>query len=188
MKIRRKIMVLVYPFMMKILKLTGMRMRILKNESNLAPTESFYSLKAVLNNGEEISFERFKNKKILIVNLASECAFTPQYAALENLYESGEDLVILGFPSNDFGKQEPSDDKEIMNFCREKYGVTFPVFRKNPVSGKLKQPVYQWLTDKNKNGWNDTEPQWNFYKYLIDKNGILSKIFSSSVAPFDINF
>jgi len=188
MKIRRKIIVLVYPFMMKILKLTGMNRRIYKNENNVSPSESFYSLKGVLNNGEEISFEQFKNKKILIVNLASECAFTPQYAALENLYQSNESLVILGFPSNNFGKQEPSGDEEIMNFCSEKYGVTFPVFKKNDVKGNSKQRVYQWLTDKNKNGWNNIEPQWNFYKYLIDENGNLSKIFSSSVSPVEINF
>ena len=188
MNIRRNIMVLIYPLIMKILKLTGMGVRIYKNENGVAAKESFYSLKASLNNGKEISFEQFKNKKILIVNLASECAFTPQYAELENLYQSKESLVILGFPSNNFGKQEPSGDKEIMNFCREKYRVTFPVFKKNDVKGNSKQPVYQWLTNKNKNGWNDIEPQWNFYKYLIDERGNLSKIFSSPIVPFDINF
>ncbi|HXR84558.1 MAG TPA: glutathione peroxidase [Hanamia sp.] len=183
MKVRRKIMVLIYPFMMKILKLTGIRMRILKNENNILPPVSFYSLKAVLNNGEEISFEQFKNRKILIVNLASECAFTPQYSALENLFQSGQSLIILGFPSNDFGKQEPGNDKEIIHFCREKYGVTFPVFQKNSVSGKSRQTVYQWLTDKNKNGWNEEEPQWNFYKYLVDEQGKLAGVFSSAVPP-----
>lgn len=188
MKVRRKIIVLVYPFMMKILKLTGMRIRILKNEMNVTPFESFYSLKAVLNNGEEISFEQFKNKKIIIVNLASECAFTPQYAALENLYQSNKTVVILGLPSNDFGSQEPGNDDEINNFCKTNFGITFPVFKKNHVKGNRKQPVYQWLTDKNKNGWNDQEPKWNFYKYLIDEEGKLSKIFSSAISPLDIKF
>ena len=181
-------MVLVYPFMMKILKLTGMRMRVFKNENNVSPCESFYSLKGVLNNGDEISFEQFKNKKILIVNLASECAFTPQYVALEKLYQSNESLVILGFPSNNFGKQEPGSDNEINNFCKTNFKITFPVFKKNDVTGNGKQPVYQWLTDKNKNGWNDQEPTWNFYKYFIDEEGNLSRIFSSSISPFDINF
>jgi glutathione peroxidase len=182
----RKIIILSYPFMMKVLKITGIGMRSFKNEKNILPAESFYSLKAVLNNGEEISFDRFKNKKILIVNLASQCAFTPQYSQLQKLYESGKNLVILGFPSNDFKKQEPGTDEEIVNFCTKKYGVTFPLFQKNHVSGKLKQPVYQWLTNKNKNGWNDKEPEWNFYKYLIDEEGKLSQIFSSAVSPLDI--
>ena len=172
--------------MMKVLKITGTGMRSFKNEKNISPAESFYSLKAVLNNGEEISFDRFKDKKILIVNLASQCAFTPQYSQLQKLYESGKNVVILGFPSNDFKKQEPGTDEEIVNFCTKKYGVTFPLFQKNHVSGKLKQPVYQWLTNKNKNGWNDHEPEWNFYKYLIDEEGKLSQIFSSAVSPLDI--
>jgi len=186
MKIRAQIIAFVYPFMMKILKLTGRGRRSLKNGSNVSPFESFYQLKAVLNNGKEISFEQFKNKKILIVNLASECAFTPQYAALEKVYESHKNLVILGFPSDDFGKQEPGNDEEIVSFCRKKYGVTFPVFQKNIVKGESKQPVYQWLTDKTKNGWNEQEPKWNFYKYLVDDNGKLSEIFSSAVSPEDI--
>jgi glutathione peroxidase len=126
----RKIIILSYPFMMKVLKITGIGMRSFKNEKNILPAESFYSIKAVLNNGEEISFDRFKNKKILIVNLASQCAFTPQYSQLQKLYESGKNFVILGFPSNDFKKQEPGTDEEIVNFCTKKYGVTFPLFQK----------------------------------------------------------
>jgi glutathione peroxidase len=173
---------------MKILKLTGMGRRIYKNEKNVSPLESFYSLKAYLNNGEEISFEQFKNKKILIVNLASECAFTPQYSELEELHHSNQKLVILGFPANDFKEQEPGTDDEIMEFCKKEYAVTFPLFKKKSVKGRSKQVVYKWLTDKTKNGWNDKEPQWNFYKYLIDENGNLSKIFSSSVSPIDIEF
>jgi glutathione peroxidase len=187
MKVRRKIIVLIYPLMMKILKLTSMRMRILKNENNILPPVSFYSLKAVLNNGEEISFEQFKNEKVLIVNLASECAFTPQYSALENLYQSGKKHIILGFPSNDFGKQEPGSNEEILNFCRKNYGVTFPVFQKSSVRGKLKQPVYQWLTDENKNGWNNEEPQWNFTKYLVDEEGKLAGVFASAILPETIS-
>lgn len=186
MKFRRKIMVLVYPLMMKMLRLTGMRRRIYKNEKKVSPLQSFYSLKAVLNNGEEISFEQFKNKKVLIVNVASECAFTPQYSTLEKLYKSDETVVVIGFPSNDFKEQEPGSDDEIISFCKEDYGVTFPLFQKNPVTGKLKQPVYQWLTDKNKNGWNEQEPEWNFYKYLIDEEGKLNGVFSSAISPFNI--
>ena len=172
---------------MKLSKLTGMGIRIFENkEKGLAP-KSFYSLKATSGYGEEIDFEQFKNKKVLVVNLASKCGFTPQYAELEKLNQSNENLVILGFPSNNFGGQEPGSDSEISGFCKINFGVTFPLFKKGEVKGNLKQPVYQWLTDKNKNGWNDEEPKWNFYKYLVNEKGILTKVFSSSVSPLDIN-
>lgn len=188
MKIRKKIMILVYPFMMKILNLTGIGTRIYKNKKNVPFKESFYSLKAILNTGEEIQFDQYKNRKVLIVNVASECGFTPQYAELENLHKNDEMLTIISFPSDNFGGQEPENDAEINNFYKINYGVTFPVFKKNDVKGNSKQPVYEWLTNRNKNGWNDMEPQWNFYKYLVDENGNLSKIFSSSVSPMEIKF
>ncbi|MGN6530478.1 MAG: glutathione peroxidase [Ginsengibacter sp.] len=165
-----------------------MGIQIYKNENNVAAKQNFYSLKARLSTGEEINFARFKNQKVLIVNLASECGFTPQYAELEKLYKKDKNLIILGFPANNFGKQEPGTDMEINNFCKINYGVTFPLFQKNNVIGNSKQPVYQWLTDKNKNGWNGTEPRWNFYKYLIDENGNLSGIYSPSISPLDISF
>ncbi|HSV11557.1 MAG TPA: glutathione peroxidase [Hanamia sp.] len=188
MRIFRKIINATYPLRMGISKLTGMGIRIYKNEKKASAKESFYSLKAMLITGEEIQFDRYKNKKVLIVNLASECGFTPQYGQLEKLYKEGEELVVLGFPANNFGKQEPGTDVEINNFCKINYGVTFPVFKKNDVKGNSKQTVYQWLTDKNKNGWNDIEPEWNFYKYLVDENGNLSEVSSSSVSPLNISF
>ncbi len=187
MNLKQKIISLIYPLQMKLSKLTGMGINEYENKNNVVAPEDFYSLKATLNNGEEISFERFKNKKVLIVNLASLCGFTPQYSELQEQYEKAENLVILGFPANNFGKQEPGNDEEIGNFCKLNYGVTFPLFKKGDVTGNEKQPVYQWLSDKNKNGWNDVEPQWNFYKYLIDEKGNLAKVFSSSVSPKDLN-
>lgn len=186
MNIFQKIVTAAYPFRMKISKLTGMGIRIHKNENNVTARESFYSLKAKSSTGEEVNFEQFKNQKVLIVNVASECGFTPQYAALEELHQKDRTLAILGFPANNFGKQEPGNDSEINNFCKINYGVTFPLFQKNDVIGNSKQPVYQWLTDRNKNGWNDIEPTWNFYKYLVDENGNLAAIYSSSVSPLDI--
>jgi glutathione peroxidase len=171
---------------MRVSKLTRIGIKIYKNEDKVIAKESFYSLKATLITGEEIYFDRFKNQQVLIVNVASECGFTPQYAQLEKLYKNDERLIILAFPSNNFGEQEPANDSEINSFCKRNYGVTFPVFKKNDVAGKSKQPVFQWLTDKNKNGWNETEPDWNFYKYLVDENGNLSAIYSSSVSPLDI--
>lgn len=187
MNIVRKIIIITYPLWIKISKLTGMGIQIIENKNEIIAPENFFSLKATLNNGEEISFERYKGKKMLIVNLASQCGFTPQYKELETLYLKNKDIVILGFPANNFGAQEPGTDKEIAEFCKLNYGVTFPLFKKNDVKGNSKQTVYKWLTDKNKNGWNDLEPQWNFYKYLIDEKGNLSKVFSSSVSPMDIS-
>ena len=186
MSIKRKIITSLYPLQTKLSKLTGMGINVYENKENASAPQSFYSLKATLNNGEEISFDRFKNKKVLIVNLASLCGFTPQYEELQALYENAENLVILGFPANNFGEQEPGSDADISNFCKLNYGVTFPLFKKADVKGNEKQPVYQWLSDKNKNGWNDEEPQWNFYKYLVDENGNLQSVSSSSVLPADI--
>ncbi len=187
MSLKRKIITSIYPLQMKLSKLTGMGINVFENKSKVTAPQSFYSLKANLNSGEEISFERFKNKKVLIVNLASLCGFTPQYEELQALYEKAENLVILGFPANNFGGQEPGSDADIGNFCKLNYGVTFPLFKKADVNGNEKQPVYQWLTNKSKNGWNDEEPKWNFYKYLVDENGNLESVSSSSVLPGDIN-
>lgn len=186
MSIIRKIIKKFYPLQMKISKFTGMGTKVFENENEVIAPQDFYSLKAILNNGEEVPFEKYKGKKVLIVNLASQCGFTPQYKELESLHEKNKNLYILGFPANNFGEQEPGSDTEIAQFCKLNYGVTFPLFKKNDVKGELIQPVYEWLTDKDKNGWNSLEPQWNFYKYLVDEKGNLSKIFSSSVSPFEV--
>lgn len=175
-----------YPLRMRISKLTGLGIDITENKKMINAPVSFYSLKGITNSGEEISFEKYRGKKVILVNLASKCGFTPQYDELEQLHKQDKSIVILGFPSNNFGGQEPGSDKEIEQFCKVNYGVTFSLFKKDDVIGKSRQPIYEWLSDKNKNGWNDIAPKWNFYKYLIDENGNLSKVFSSSVAPRDI--
>jgi glutathione peroxidase len=144
-------------------------------------------MEAKANNGEVINFEKFRGKKILLVNLASQCGYTPQYNALEELYKLHKNkIVVLGFPSNDFGEQEPGTDKEIENFCKVNFGVSFPLFQKDCVKGNDKQLVYQWLCTADKNGWNNKEPSWNFCKYLVDEHGNLDKIFSSSISPLEI--
>jgi len=186
MSIFKKLITSTYPLRMKLSKLTGMGINIAVNKSNKNAPVNFYSLKAITNAGEEILFEKYRGKKVLIVNLASQCGYTPQYAALEKLHQQNENIIILGFPSNNFGAQEPSTDDEIAEFCKVNFGVTFQLFKKDDVKGNNKQPVYQWLSDENKNGWNNAEPKWNFYKYLVDENGNLSKVFSSSVSPLDI--
>lgn len=135
------------------------------------------------NSGEQISLENYRGKKLLLVNLASKCGYTPQYDALEKLHQQIPNLTLFGFPSNDFGGQEPGSDKEISDFCRINFGVTFPLFAKDHVKGTAKQPVYRWLCNAELNGWNNKEPSWNFYKYLVDEEGNLMSFFSSSVSP-----
>ena len=150
MNFLEKLIASTYSFRMKVSKLTGMGIIIHENKNKLSSLESFYSLKAVANNGEEISFEKYKGKKVLIVNLASQCGYTPQYAELERLHQQDKNVVVLGFPANNFGAQEPGSDQEIAQFCEVNFGVTFPLFKKDKVKGNTKQPVYKWLTDKNK--------------------------------------
>jgi glutathione peroxidase len=186
MSIFKKLISATYRIRMKLSKLTGKGIQIVENNKNIKPPFDFYSLKAITNTGEKIHFEKFQGKKVLLVNLASQCGYTPQYAELEQLHQQNKNIIILGFPSNNFGAQEPGTDNEIAEFCKVNYGVTFQLFKKNDVKGNNKQAVYDWLSNENKNGWNSEEPQWNFYKYLVDENGNLSNVFSSSVSPLDI--
>lgn len=184
MGILRRIITKTYKFRMNASKITGLGLDITTNHNKIKPTESFYSLRAKANNGDEICFEKFRGKKVLLVNLASQCGYTPQYNELEELYQLHKNnIMVLGFPSNDFGQQEPGTDEEIENFCKVNFGVTFPLFKKDHVKGNSKQHIYKWLSNPDKNGWNGKEPSWNFYKYLVDENGNLDKIFSSSVSP-----
>ena len=186
MSLLKKLISIYYPLRMKLSKLTrkGIKMKEHTGSDN-APVK-FYSLQATTNAGQVIEFEKYRGKKVLLVNLASRCGFTPQYAELEKLHEQNKGITILGFPSNNFGGQEPGSDEEIAEFCKINYGVTFQLFKKGDVKGIHRQPVYEWLTDDKKNGWNREEPQWNFYKYLVDEAGNLSGVFSSSVSPLDI--
>jgi glutathione peroxidase len=182
----KKLISSLYKVRIKISKVTGWGIHILENKNHVKASIDFYSLHATANSGQEIELKKYEGKKILLVNLASQCGYTPQYKELEQLHQQNKNVIILGFPSNNFGAQEPGNDERIAEFCKINYGVTFPLFKKDDVKGKNKQPIYRWLTDADKNGWNNQEPQWNFYKYLVDENGNLSKIFSSSVSPLDI--
>lgn len=150
-----------------------------------AQQKDFHSFKMKTLEGKEIDFSQFRGKKVLIVNTASECGFTPQYEGLEQLYQTygKQGLVVLGFPANNFGGQEPGSNQEIAAFCQKNYGVSFPMFEKSSVKGDDKNPVYQWLTSKSANGWNEQEPTWNFCKYLIDEKGKLIAFFPSKVEP-----
>jgi len=137
--------------------------------------KTFYDFKVKDIDGKDFNLSSLKGKKVLVVNTASKCGNTPQYSDLEKLYEQYKDqkLVIIGFPANNFGKQEPGTNEEIEEFCTKNYGVTFPMMSKISVKGDDMDPLYQWLTSKSQNGVMDSEVKWNFQKYLIDENGTL---------------
>ena len=158
--------------------------RIAKNNNSTVSSSNFYDLKAVTIDGQEISFEKFKGKKVLIVNVASKCGYTYQYEGLQKLHELyGNKVAILGFPANDFLFQERGSNEEIAEFCESNYGVTFQMFEKITTKGKKQSPVYHWLSNKELNGWNDQKPSWNFCKYIIDEDGKLVGFFDSKVKP-----
>jgi glutathione peroxidase len=144
--------------------------------------QSFYDLVATEINGNPFPFAQLRNKKVMIVNTASECGFTPQYAQLQELYEefASSDFVVIGFPSNDFGQQEPGTHEEIKLFCTQNFNVTFPLMQKVKVTGSEMCDVYKYLTQKTNNGVADVEIKWNFQKILIDENGQLVKSISAA--------
>ena len=147
-------------------------------------SKTVYDYKLTTIRGEELDLSTFKGKKILLVNTASECGFTPQYKQLQELYENFKDrLVIIGLPCDDFGGQEPGSEKQIEQFCEVNFGVTFPLTAKVRVLGADAHPLYRFLTSKALNGYKDSEVKWNFQKYLIDEHGELMKIFSPQIDP-----
>lgn len=146
----------------------------------LANVTSVYDFKIKSIDGELIDFKRYQGKTLLIVNVASKCGYTPQYADLEKLHENyGDKLVVLGFPANNFGAQEPGSNAEIAEFCQKNYGVKFQMFEKISVKGADQHPLYQWLKEKT-----GQEPTWNFCKYLVKPDGTV-KFFPSKVKPLD---
>lgn len=149
--------------------------------------QSIYDFKVQTLEGEDFSFEQLKGKKVMIVNTASKCGFTPQYEDLQELWEhyGGDDFIIIGFPANNFMNQEPGSDEDIQAFCSRNYGVTFPMMSKISVKGNDMHPVYKWLTQKELNKFEDSKVQWNFQKYLIDENGQLVKVIKPRVKPTD---
>jgi glutathione peroxidase len=156
-------------------------------KSKVMTKESIHQFKVTDLSGNEFDFASLKGKKVLVVNTASECGLTPQYEQLQKLYSEYKDknFLIIGFPANNFGSQEPGTNKEIATFCQKNYGVTFPMMQKISVKGKEIHPVYQFLTQKAKNGVQDSEVEWNFQKYLLDENGELVKVISPRTLPTD---
>ena len=148
---------------------------------------SIYDFTVKTLEGKDFSFAELKGKKVMIVNTASKCGFTPQYEELQELWEhyGGDDFIIIGFPANNFMNQEPGTNDEIKEFCTRNYGVTFPIMSKISVKGKEMHPVYKWLISKELNGFKDSNVQWNFQKYLLDENGKLVKVIKPRIKPTD---
>lgn len=138
--------------------------------------------------GKQTNLAEYRNKVVLIVNVASKCGFTKQYTGLEELYTKYREkgLVVLGFPCNQFGSQEPGTETEIESFCRLEYGVTFPMFAKIEVNGKNTHPLYNFLKNEGSESQKDTDIKWNFTKFLIDRNGNVKKRFPSSATPAEL--
>jgi glutathione peroxidase len=159
-----------------------------ENSSTMnTPKESIHQFTVTDIDGKSFDFKSLKGKKIMVVNTASKCGLTPQYEKLEALYQKykNSNFVIVGFPANDFMGQEPGTNEEIATFCKKNYGVSFSMMEKISVKGSDIHPVYQFLTEKSKNGLEDNSVQWNFQKYLIDENGYLIKVVSPRTSPDD---
>ena len=158
-----------------------------KKTATVMEKQTIYQFKVEDLSGKQFDFASLKGKKIMIVNTASKCGLTPQYKELQALYKqySSKGFVIVGFPANNFAGQEPGTNAEIANFCQLNYGVTFPMMDKVSVKGNDMCAVYQFLTQKSKNGLEDSEVGWNFQKYLLNEKGELEKVVSSRTSPTD---
>jgi glutathione peroxidase len=185
MTYRQKFLRAVYPAIMWFTKAAGKNSTVLKNTAGVKPPQSFYDLSIKMTDGSILPCSSLSGKEILLVNTASDCGYTRQFGELQSLYEEKKDkLVIIGFPANDFKEQEKGTDATIREFCKANYGVTFPLAAKTVViNAEGQNAIFQWLTDKNKNGWNGQAPSWNFCKYLINEEGILTHYFAPSVSP-----
>ena len=156
----------------------------MNNPAELAKAGTVYDFTVKSIEGKDVKLSQYKGKKLLIVNTASECGYTPQYKELEQLYKAhGDKVVVLGFPANNFGGQEPGTEKEIAAFCEKNYGVTFPLFSKVSVKGDDTAPLFKFLADKDRNGGISESPSWNFCKYLVDESGRVVKFYPSKVKP-----
>ncbi|MFM7666578.1 MAG: glutathione peroxidase [Bacteroidota bacterium] len=158
-----------------------------KNSTMNTPKESIHQYTVTDIDGKSFDFKSLKGKKIMVVNTASKCGLTPQYEKLEAIYQKykNSNFIIVGFPANNFKGQEPGSNDEIATFCKKNYGVSFSMMEKISVKGSDIHPVYQFLTEKSKNGLEDNSVQWNFQKYLIDENGYLIKVISPRTSPDD---
>ncbi len=182
-----KIIISILSLSLCILSCQGQTQNKTNSTTKTMEKQNIYQFKVEDLSGKTFDFATLKGKKILVVNTASKCGLTPQYKDLEKIYKEYKDkgFVIIGFPANNFGKQEPGTNAEIETFCEMNYGVTFPMMSKISVKGSDMHPIYQFLTQKSKNGLQDSDVEWNFQKYLINEKGELAKVVLPQVLPTD---
>ncbi|GAC1569455.1 MAG: glutathione peroxidase [Chitinophagaceae bacterium] len=183
MTIRQKFLQIVYPAYVRLSRLSEKKTTILINET-IVPPVSFYSLSGELRDGTQLDFKTLKGKKVLLVNTASGCGYTEQYDQMQQLFKQyNNGLVVVAFPTNDFG-EEKDNDEQIAIFCQENFRVRFPIMKKGVVlNKKFQNSVFQWLTNPAKNGWNSQQPTWNFCKYMVSEEGMLTGYFGSAIEP-----
>jgi glutathione peroxidase len=181
---KRQLLKAIYPLTMWVSRLKKKEL-VAVNKQMVAPLQSIYDLPVEFNTGQAVLLQHFAGKKLLLVNTASDCGYTAQYAELQRLHEMfNDELVVIGFPANDFNEQEKGNDAEIAQFCTVNYGVSFPLAKKSVVvKNAMQHPVFKWLSYKNQNGWNDQPPSWNFTKYLVNEKGVLTHYFEPAVSP-----
>jgi glutathione peroxidase len=185
MSLKQNILKAMYPLTATISKVVGKFDKLLLGDVDSITPIYNYEFAGISGTGHHMS--DYKGKKILIVNTASDCGYTQQYGELEKLHQQYKDsLVVIAFPANDFKDQEKGGNEEIASFCKKNYGVTFPLARKTKVIASRDQhPIFTWLSNKDKNGWNNQAPSWNFCKYLLDEKGNLILFAEAAVSPLD---
>ena len=190
MSTRQNMLKSVYPALTSITRFFGVNSRVVLPEEKNAPVVSLYEIPFETIAGEQTSLAAYKGKKIVVVNTASDCGYTGQYEELQTLYAQAKgEIMIVGFPANDFKAQEKGSNDQIASFCKKNYGVEFPIAAKaSVVKGNNQHPVFAWLSDPAKNGWNKEAPAWNFSKYIIDEEGKLIGYFDPGVSPLGKDF
>ncbi len=190
MSTRQNVLKSFYPVLTSVTRFFGVNSKVVLPKTVSEPVTSVYAIPFELINGDTTDLSAYRGKKIVVVNTASDCGYTGQYEELQKLYsQRKDDIVIIGFPANDFKQQEKGSNEEIASFCKKNYGVDFPLAMKTTVIKSADQhPIFKWLSDQKQNGWNEQAPSWNFSKYVIDEQGKLIGYFDPGVSPLGSDF
>ena len=190
MSTRQNVLKSFYPVLTSVTRFFGVNSKVVLQKTVSEPVTSVYTIPFKLINGDTADLSAYRGKKIVVVNTASDCGYTGQYEELQKLYaQRKDDIVIVGFPANDFKQQEKGSNEEIASFCKKNYGVDFPLAMKTTVIKSADQhPIFKWLSDQKQNGWNEQAPSWNFSKYVIDEQGKLIGYFDPGVSPLGSDF
>ena len=190
MSTRQNMLKSFYPVLTSVTRFLGVNSKVVLPNTVSSPITSVYAIPFELINGDTTDLSTYRGKKIVVVNTASDCGYTGQYEELQKLFEQRkDDIVIIGFPANDFKQQEKGSNEEIASFCKKNYGVEFPLAMKTTVVKSVDQhPIFKWLSDQKQNGWNEQAPSWNFSKYVIDEQGKLIGYFDPGVSPLGNDF